>query len=126
MLLFVVFSYTLHAQAYVGIQGEYGDKAGCGAVIMQEIDTAHILFQFRTIINDDPRFQMKMGWKILKGKFSPVVYLPVFNLSLSEMAYNTPINVELRYKLQPYLFIAGMEYYTDKPLYYLNIFIQFK
>ena len=45
---------------------------------------------------------------------------------LREMKYNTPFNGEVRYKISDYLLIGGLEVYSDKPYFYVNILIPFR
>jgi len=118
-----LFSYC-NAQSYIGL--EITEPKYIGVVLLQEIDTTFVLMQTKTIISIDPRVQLKVGFILPNKRFTPVIYMPVFNLSLKEMKYNTPLEVAMRYKSKDFLFLLGSEIYLDKVYYYLNLLVEFK
>lgn len=54
------------------------------------------LIGFKTIVRQDPALKFRAGFELREGILGTVVYMPLFNLSLSELKYNTPISLEVR------------------------------
>lgn len=129
ILLITLIPFLSHSQAttYVGLTGT---PNYVGFSITSEIEYDFVLMSLQTNINNyDPTFKGRLGLQV-GNKIKMVMFLPIFNYSLTEYAYNTSVNVEFRYKptviSTEFLLIAGAEFYKNKPNYYLTISIPFK
>lgn len=129
LLLFI----CAFAQAQSGTYlGSTITKDYVGLSIQSEIDTSFLVMSLQTNLNHvDPTFKARLGFKIGKPRLHAVVFLPVFNLSLKEFAYNAPFNVELRWKpdvldMKPILLVIGGEIYKDQVYPYITLGVPFK
>lgn len=127
MKLLVIISFLFlttctYAQMHTGI--EIADRIGF--VMQGEVKAKFALLQIKTTVSSDPTFQLKGGFRIGNDKLHGVVYLPIFNYSLEQTAYNTPLNFEVRYKITDYWIVGGVEVYSDRPRPYLNLLVNFK
>lgn len=128
ILLLVLFT-KLYSQTYLGgsVNTQYASVE-----VTSEIDTSFIVLSLKTSLNQqDPTFKARLGFKAGPSEFHLVVFAPIFNLSLREFKYNTPFNLELRYRpkwevIPDILLVGGTEIYQDQFLPYLSIGIPFK
>ncbi|MBK8156424.1 MAG: hypothetical protein IPK55_10745 [Streptococcus sp.] len=106
-------------------------KGSYGVTLNQEIDTSYILMSLKTTIGENPTFKGRLGIKIGSPELHVVVFIvPIFNLNLKTMKYNTPFNAEIRYtpkiEMCNFKFCFGTEIYKDGTYTYLNVLIPFK
>jgi len=101
-----------------------------GISITSEVEYKFILLSLQTNINSvDPTFKGMLGFQAGQSiKF--VVFMPIMNLSLKELKYNTPFVAQLRYKPEilntKFLCVFGGEFYKDTVLPYVTISIPFE
>lgn len=104
-----------------------------GVSITSEVQLYFILLSLQTNLNNyDPTFKGRLGFIAGKkeDKLKFIVFAPMFNFSLDEWKYNTPLSVSLRYSPvilnTNFLVECGTEFYKDKLNPFLTISIPFK
>ena len=98
IILFSLFTLNLNAQSYIGF--EVG-KDNYGVTLNQEIDTSFFILSLKTTIASESTFKARIGFKIGKPDLHVALFIiPIYNLNLTNLKYNTPFNFELRYTPQ--------------------------
>lgn len=121
ILISLLLSFKLSAQTYIG----NNNLSLCFLnERVEKLGTGEFIWGFKTVIGEESLLKLRMGFQLSNGKWSAIIFLPVLNLNLKTMLYNTPINAEARYR-SFFLFVGGVEIYTNKPLFYGSILIPF-
>ena len=129
IILFSLFTLNLNAQSYIGF--EVG-KENYGVTLNQEIDTSFFILSLKTTIASESTFKARIGFKIGKPDLHVALFIiPIYNLNLTNLKYNTPFNFELRYNpqievLKGIRVLLGVELYKNGNHPYINIIVPFK
>lgn len=129
IILFTLFTLSLNAQSYVGVEA---GKNNYGFTLNQEIDTSFIILSLKTTIASQSTFKARVGFKIGKPNLHVALFIiPIYNLNLTNLKYNTPFNFELRYNpnvemLKGIRVLLGVELYKNGNHPYINIIVPFK
>lgn len=130
LVILPLISYSqCRTNTYIGTD-IYTDKIAL--TVSSELDTSFILLSLKTSINNTPHFKARLGFKFGNNTVHAVVFLPIMNLKLSgeNLSYNTPFNVEIRYRPVFYgarfLTLVGAELYTDRAYPYIGLSLPFK
>lgn len=118
ILLFVFYFLPCQAQSYIG-------SNNLNICLLQERHEDFLVWGFKTTLSKEPTLKMRVGFEYRETRLSAIIFLPILNLRLKTMTYNTPINAEFRYYGKYFLLGAGLEVHGDKPEFYINAFIPF-
>lgn len=129
-ILFCIMCAVGNTQSYIGVDNKnfclvQEARVKFGGTSEYQKQTS-FLFGFKTIVRQDPVLKFRAGFELREGIVGTVVYIPLLNLSLKELKYNTPISMEVRCYTKWLLLAGGVELYKDLPYYYVNIFIPFQ